>query len=96
MEANWDTLPLAMKELIVRAGKNTQSKLRDQEISNTIYGLCLMQASWMSLGDDMRAIVLRSLRDEMVFSDDLPQVKCCIIIVIVASIVIVAIVLCGH
>jgi len=36
--------------------------------------LCLMQASWMSVGDDMRSVLLRSLRDDMVFADDLPQV----------------------
>jgi len=74
MEANWETLPANLKDLILIAGKNSPNKLRDQEISNTIYGLCLMQASWMSVGDDMRSVLLRSLRDDMVFADDLPQV----------------------
>lgn len=71
MKANWNFLPQSFRDVLAAAA-STRS-LRDQEISNTIYGLCLMQVTWVSLGDELRGTIVKSLSNDQAFAEDIPQ-----------------------
>ena len=74
MHANWGTLMPVFKETFAQASEGIT--LRDQEMSNTLYGLCLMQATWVSIGEKFRDSLMRDLSRRNVFDDDIPQVEC--------------------
>ena len=70
--ATWDRLPLRIREsMMTSAG---QRHMQDQTISNVIYGLSMLKASWATLEPEFREVLLKNLAAEDAFLADISQV----------------------
>jgi len=69
--AHWDDLPRAFSHHITKAA--TIKPLTDQQFSNTLYGLSLMQAKWVGFHSSLREALLNNLAEETVFQENIPQ-----------------------
>lgn len=71
MGASWERLPVRLKDTFLHsmAGKG----LRDQTISNIIYGMSLLKAEWGSLTPEFREILVETLAQPDAFKDDISQ-----------------------
>jgi len=69
--ALWDDLPRAFSQHITKAA--SIRPLTDQQFSNTLYGLSLMQAKWVNFHPSLRNVLLNNLAEKNVFSENIPQ-----------------------
>ena len=75
--ARWEQLPLRLREILCRTAERTD--LRDQVLSNILYGLALMEVSWLDLEEGLRSKLLATFQDKVaedIFSSssrDFPQ-----------------------
>jgi len=69
--AVWDELPSAFGHQITKA--TILKPLNDQQFSNTLYGLSLMQAKWVAFHPTMREALVNNLANTSVFQEDVPQ-----------------------
>jgi len=71
MGAQWDKIPHRIQHIFMRTA--AREELRDQTISNVVYGLSLLKTSWASLDDSFRSVITDSLGRERAFGSDVPQ-----------------------
>jgi hypothetical protein len=70
--ATWDRLPYKIRECFMNAAN--QRNMQDQTISNVVYGLSLLKASWATLEPEFRDVLLLNLAQEDAFLADVSQV----------------------
>jgi hypothetical protein len=75
MGATWETIPGRIRHIFMRAA--AREELKDQTISNVVYGLSLLKASWAGLEEDFRAVIASNLGAPDAFGHDVPQVRTC-------------------
>ena len=71
--ATWDRLPHKIRESFMLSA--TQRRMQDQTISNVIYGLSLLKASWATLEPEFRDVLLKNLAEKDAFIADISQVS---------------------
>ena len=71
MEVDWQSLPARIKYLLIEA--STHIQLRDQTLSNVIYGLSLMGVRWGFMETSLREAIQHNLEKNNAFGHDTPQ-----------------------
>lgn len=71
MGASWERLPAKIKDTF-RMSMEGKS-LRDQTISNVVYGMSLLQVEWALLTPEFRTVLCETLAQSDAFKDDIPQ-----------------------
>jgi hypothetical protein len=66
--ATWERLPARIRYALMLAAKSCS--LRDQTISNVIYGLSLLKVQWASLDTEFRDILLDSMSQKDAYAKD--------------------------